>query len=413
MWGLFVAAAVPLFVATGPRLAWATRGWALALAGWALVWVPARFAPHVSVPAPEAGLTLAALGLALALGIGVSVLVDGIRTFRFGWRQPAAIIGSVAVLLPVLGFVADTVDGRWGAPERDWGQSLAFTSSLASRGEFRMLWVGDPEVLPLEPVVLPSGTGYSLTRNGPGDSTELLRAPVHEADTVVDHSLELTEAGLTNRLGRLLAPAGVRYVVMPSSQGQDGGAHAPAPPTLRRALAGQLDLAHLRSDAGLVLYENLAWIPLRGVVTGPAAADVPVGDVAPVPAALGADVSGSAEAATGTVEPGLVLWGEAFDTSWDASANGKTLVQRETFGWSNGFTLPRRGDVSITFSEQWVRWAMLAISFVVWIIVAAWWWRTRAPRRPVVEATSERRERRRRPDPLAEVLDDDADWWEQ
>ncbi|HEX5586276.1 MAG TPA: glycosyltransferase family 2 protein, partial [Acidimicrobiia bacterium] len=33
MWGLFVAAAVPLFVATGPRLAWATRGWALALAG--------------------------------------------------------------------------------------------------------------------------------------------------------------------------------------------------------------------------------------------------------------------------------------------------------------------------------------------------------------------------------------------
>ncbi|HEU5306609.1 MAG TPA: glycosyltransferase family 2 protein, partial [Acidimicrobiia bacterium] len=45
MWGLIVAAAVPLFVATGDRLAWTARGWMLALVGWAVVWVPARFFP--------------------------------------------------------------------------------------------------------------------------------------------------------------------------------------------------------------------------------------------------------------------------------------------------------------------------------------------------------------------------------
>ena len=82
MWGLVVAAAMPLFVASGDRLAWTTRGWMLALVGWAIVWVPARFFPHTSVPPPEAGLTLAALGLALALGIAVSVFVDGIRTLQ-------------------------------------------------------------------------------------------------------------------------------------------------------------------------------------------------------------------------------------------------------------------------------------------------------------------------------------------
>ncbi len=43
-------------------LAWTARGWALALAGWALVWVPSRFAPHVSVPAPEAGLVVGRTG---------------------------------------------------------------------------------------------------------------------------------------------------------------------------------------------------------------------------------------------------------------------------------------------------------------------------------------------------------------
>ena len=407
MWGLIVAAAVPLFLATGSRLAWATRGWALALAGWAAVWVPARFFPDVSVPAPEAGLVVAALGVALALGIGVSVLVDGIHSFHFGWRQPAAIIGGVAVLLPMLGFVADTVGGRWGAPERSWSQTtLAFTSTLADQGQFRMLWLGSPEVLPLDPVVLSSGTGYTLTRNGPGDSTELLRAPEHDADEVVDRSLTLAEDGLTNRLGRLLAPAGVRYVVLPTSQGVDGGARAPASPALRVALANQLDLARLETDGDLVLYENLAWIPLAAVVAAPASDDVPTGAVAPVAAALGTDVAGDAKPLSGDVAGGIVLWGEAYNAAWEATGRDGALRHVRTFGWANGYPVTRpEGSVSLAFTEQWARWAMLGVSLVVWIAVAMWWWRTRAPRRTFDEAPRERRERAARPDPLAEMLD--------
>src|SRR3954471_7632293 len=159
MWGLVIAAAVPLFVATGDRLAWTARGWVLALVGWAAVWVPARFFPDTSVLAPEAGLTLAALGLALCVGITVSVFVDGIRTFRFGWRQPAAIIGAVAIVLPALAFTADIFDGRWDAPAHGWANDLAFTQASTSKGEFRMLWTGDPAELPLDPVVLRDGTG--------------------------------------------------------------------------------------------------------------------------------------------------------------------------------------------------------------------------------------------------------------
>ena len=43
-------------------------------------------------------------------------------------------------------------------------------------------------MLPLDPVVLRDGTGYVLTRNGPGDVTELWRAPEHDADHVVDRA---------------------------------------------------------------------------------------------------------------------------------------------------------------------------------------------------------------------------------
>jgi hypothetical protein len=341
----------------------------------------------------------------------VSVLVDGIQTMRFGWRQPAAIIGGAALLLPVFAFVGDATDGRWDAPSAGWGDALSYTSTLEAKGQFRMLWVGSPDVLPLDPVVLDDGTGYTLTRNGPGDAEELLRAPLDEADGLVGDSITLAEDGRTNRLGRLLAPAGVRFVAAPSTQGRDGGARAPLSPRLRHALADQLDLARRPVAGGLVLYENLAWVPLQAVVPERAAGDVPTGAVAPVPAALRTDVSGTAEAVTGDepVEPGLVLWGEAYDSSWEDGAARHV----ETFGWANGFAVERRRPVDLTFGGQMLRWGLLAIGLLVWVAVAVWWWRTRARRAPSRAAPRARRERRERPDPLAEVLDEDAFWWER
>jgi GT2 family glycosyltransferase len=412
MWGLVVAAAVPLFVATGDRLAWTARGWLLALAGWAIVWVPARFFPDTSMLAPEAGLTLAALGLALCLGIAVSVFVDGIQSFKFGWRQPAVILGAVAIVLPALAFTADVFDGRWGAPPNDWTSTLAFTRSLTTKGEFRMLWVGDPTVLPLDPVVLRDGTGYTLTRNGPGDVTEQWRAPEHDADHVVDDALDLATSGLTNRLGRMLAPVGVRYVVVPSTQGRGGGAVASVPRVVRNAMGQQLDFAQLRSSAGLVLYENLDYVPIRASVPR----RVPVDSPRPNRAALGADLTDAAPLTSSAAPAGTVLWGEAYDADWSASTGGGSLRHETAFGWANGFTLGRRGHVTIAYDAQWQRWAFLGGALVLWILVVRRWRRTRVRRDPVVRSTDvrTRRERRqRRAEPLDELLEDDAYWWER
>ena len=416
MWGLLIAAAVPLFTATGPRLAWAARGWMLALLGWGAVWVPARFFPDVSVPAPEAGLTVAALGLAIALGIGVSVLVDGIHTFRFGWRQPAAILGGLALLLPVLGFTADTFNGRWHAPSDDWTQTLAFTQSLASRGQFRMLWVGDPAVLPLDPVVLDDGTGYTLTRNGPGDVTEQWRAPQHSADDLVDRAIELSEAGLTNRLGRMLAPMGVRYVVLPSTQGTGGGAKAPPPPpALAPRSASQLDLARLRSEPGFVLYENLAWIPLQAAVPAAQSADVPVDSPDPTRAALGVELAtkpvGTApvRAGHGAVGRGLRLaLGRDVARRRPAARRGVRVVERLPHH-EGGHRRPRvhRPVAAVGVPRRRARdlaLRHLALAPHPGAQAAAARRRSRA---------RDRRERRSRPDPLAEVLDEDAFWWER
>jgi GT2 family glycosyltransferase len=410
MWGLVVAAAVPLFVATGDRLAWTARGWVLALLGWAVVWVPARFFPDTSVLAPEAGLVLAALGLALCVGITVSVFVDGIHTFRFGWRQPAAIIGAIAIVLPALAFTADAFDGRWDAPASGWANELAFTEATTGKGDFRMLWAGRPAELPLEPVVLRDGTGYVLTRNGPGDVTEQWRAPEHDADHVVDRALVLAETGRTNRLGGMLAPMGVRYVAVPSTQGRDGGAGADAPVALRRAMAQQLDLARLRSSRGLVLYENLAFAPVRAAIPPPA---LPVDSRRPNRAALATDLTRATPLPSTATGRGTAFWGEAFDSEWKATGDGDALRHQEPFGWANGFVVERQSTVSISYDAQWVRWAMLGGALVVWLLVIWRWRRTRAKRDVSSRATARpRRERTSRPDPLAE-FDDEAFWWER
>jgi hypothetical protein len=248
-----------------------------------------------------------------------------------------------------------------------------------------------------------------LTRNGPGDVTEQWRAPEHDADHVLDRALALAVAGRTNRLGRMLAPMGVRFVAIPSTQGRGGGAAASVPVALRRAMSQQLDLAQLRSSHGLVLFENVAYAPLRASVPPPR---LPVDSPSPNRAAQSTDLT-RATPLTSAAAPGTVLWGEAYDSEWKATAGGDTLRHERAFGWTNGYAVDRRATVALSYEAQWVRWVMLLGALVIWVLVVWRWRRTRVRRNRVARADARaRRERRGRPDPLAE-LDDEAFWWER
>ena len=207
----------------------------------------------------------------------------------------------------------------------------------------------------------------------------------------------------------------MRWVALPSTQGTGGGS-APSPlPGWRRALDGQLDLARLETGRGLVLYENLAWIPLRASVSGRDAATVPAGPRDPTRAALGADLSAATPLPTGAAaRPGVVLWGEAFDPAWEATAGGSQLRHFRAFGWENGYRATTRSPVSIAFADQWQRWALLGVALLIWLFVAWRWWRTRTRfERALPDASRRQREERARRDPFAEALDDDTFWWER
>ena len=369
--------------------------------------------------APEAGLTLAAFGLAVALGIGVSVLVDGIRTFRFGWRQPAAILGGVALLLPDPRLHRRRRSTAGGTRPEPAGstRSRSPATLTARRASSACLWLGDPAVLPLDPVVLPDGTGYTLTRNSSGNVVGAApraggrRRPRRRSTRSSSRATGSPTA--SDACSRPRVCAGSRC---PATQGPDGGVAPPPLPGWRRALDGQLDLARLRSASGLVLYENLAWIPLRAVGepgrrrrgAGRPARPDPRRRSAPTSAGPTPLASGA------TAPPGVVLWGEAYDSEWTASSSGTALRHVRTFGWANGYRVTSADPVSIEFGDQWQRWAMLGVSLLIWLFVVFRWWRTRV-RVPRLSATQAResRERRARRDFFDDATDEETFWWER
>ncbi len=271
---LVAVAVLPLLFGSGWRVAWAGRGWALALVGWAGAWVPGRDWFRVAWPAPEIPLAVAAVGLSFACACGVAVFVDETRRQRFGWRQLAGVV-MVLGLVGTLPFVAEAGDGRFHLPGRDWARTFRWMQAdVAADGHFRVLWAGRPADLPGAPQLTYGELGYTLTRDGANDARTLWPAPEAKASHEVEDLLALTVDGRTTRVGHLLAPLAVRYIVIPigSSPGSadqtpeavlaDSPAVADGPARLAAALARQTDLVRLSVGTAIV-YRNVAAAPAR------------------------------------------------------------------------------------------------------------------------------------------------------
>jgi hypothetical protein len=393
--GLVVAAVVPLLFATGTRFVWAARAWVLALASFALAWLPTRLSPTLPVPAVEGVLVPAALGLAVAAGIGVSALLDDMRRAHFGWRQVAAVAATVGLALPVLGLAADTASGRWHVPSDDWPTAVSWMGDVPTPGGFRVLWVGGPSLLPVDAKMLggeqlasdgSGNIGFGLSRNGAGDARDLWAAPATGADDLLEEALLTARAGDSERLGHMLAPAGIRYVVVLSQAGTGHGAVVPVDPALSEALTRQLDLSISRIDTGAIVYANDAWFPRRSMV--PAGSDVEVtADRGESPAvASRTDAASVARGVVGPVGhskatgPGTLLWAEAADPGWHANASGKRLARSKAFDWTNAFDLPSRGSVGLHFGAGAVPGLLIELEIVAWIAALVVWRRTRTRR---------------------------------
>jgi hypothetical protein len=362
-WGLLIAAALPLITATGNRLVWAGRAWLLMAASFALAWLPGRLAPELPVPLAGGVLVPAALGVSIAVGLGVAAFVEELRTVVFGWRQVLAAVAAFGILAPVPGVLGDALGGSWRLPGSDWHEQLAWMGDPPSEGGFRVLWIGDPSILPLDGAVT-KGLGFGLSRNGAPDARALWPAPGGRAGTVVRDAVTLLATDRTARLGHVLAPLGVRYIAVIDRAAPRAHRVRALPPELASTLAGQLDLSLRQSDAGLTLYENAVWAPIRSVV--PKA--LPVGGD-PTSGALATDLSAATPLPrSGSAGPGSLFFAEAHDSRWRASQSGQTLPDAAAFGWANTYPLTR-GAVRLHFAGGPQRSLALVLQAFAWLLL--------------------------------------------
>lgn len=372
-WAFLVAAALPLFIGKGWRLAWAVRCWTTALACVLFAWAGGRGWSPVRLESPDVLLAPAALALALAAALGAAAFELDLPGYRFGWRQVASLVAGVAVVVGVLPVVGGARNGRWHLTREDVARSLEWMAPAPGEGGFRVLWLGAPEALPLDGWDLGGGLAYATSRSGAPDATDLLPGAPSGATREIAASVRLAEAGDTARLGRLLAPMAVRYIVVPvelETGRATVGTYA-VRDTLRRALVSQVDLRLLPSDPAVAVYENTSWGALR--------TQLPERLTGPVPTELGpgADLTGSQPVLAGEGPARFsgplptdraVLVAESPSARWALSVGGVDAGRQDAYGVANVFRPGSPGEATLRYRTPVVRYGLLALQVVLWAL---------------------------------------------
>jgi hypothetical protein len=214
----------------------------------------------------------------------------------------------------------------------------------------------------------------------------LWAAPGARADDLLEQALLTVRAGNSARLGHLLAPAGVRYVVVLNQAGVGHGQVVPVDPTLADAMTRQLDLSVSRLDSGAIVYANDAWFPGRAIVPSTSKVSVKASEGEALAAAARSSVAAEAQGVGGNVGhslpigPGTLLWAEAADSGWQARANGTALERSKAFDWTNAFALTGHAPVGLHFAAGSLPGSLIELEIVAWIAALVMWLRTRAHR---------------------------------
>jgi hypothetical protein len=318
--------------------------------------------------------------VAACIGLGISAFEHDLAGREFGWRQLASVVALLFVVVGLLPVIVSAGGGRWDMPSSGAEEPLAFLSH-PTEAVSRVLWLGDPRALPVGGWSIEPGLAYALTAQSLPDTEQVLTPAGPGPASQVADAVRLAVDGGTVHLGRLLAPAGVRYVVVveglaPSTVGVlPASVSAPPPAALEQDLLAQDDLQVVPGELGVQVYENGEDMP----VTAQRGTPLPPGHAGTYPSA--ADVTGwqpslsamsGGTPANGEVPAGTVYAGYAPSGRFPLTVDGRTAQQRPAFAWAAQYqTLA--GHATLAYSAfpyvplvallELVAWVFLAVAF--------------------------------------------------
>jgi len=302
----------------------------------------------------------------------------------FSWRQVGLVGGLAALVIGTMPLFAAAGNGRWHLPRNDFGVALSFLQAQEEDAPFRVLWLGDPDVLPAAGWRLDDQTAYATSDNGLPDITEQLPGRTDGGTDILEAALLTATRRETNRLGDLLGPMGIRYVVVPERLAPTPFAEEEVPldPEVRDALSSQLDLVQINVNTAVTIYENAAWIPTRALLPSSEAGDMGEDAVDPRDAlAASANTDfGEATPALGdergptTFRGGVDGQGELYlaagpSSGWTLQVEGETADRRTVFGWANAFDLPQGGTATLEFDTPVTRYLFILVQLGLWVFV--------------------------------------------
>jgi GT2 family glycosyltransferase len=374
---LYVPVLAAVLLGRGWRFGWAVRGGLLVVTfGWL-----AALDDGGSLPLrlPEAGIVLApvAVGVAIAAGCVLASFELDVRGGTFGWRQPLAVLATGAIVVGLVPAAFAVGTGRFDTPSTTLVDLLGQLPEPEEAGDYRVLWVGAQQVLPVAPWTYAPGIGYALTDGPSVDIGDVFPTRPGAGSGLVRVTLDAIATGTTTRGGRLLAPLAVRYVIVPLV---DGGVSTtddpvPAPAGLLDALGDQLDLAEVYSPPNFLVYENRAWVPMRSVLTdtgAEASLDAAASALAQsdlsgaLPIMVGADhLSGaSAEVSAGTVHVAI-----PDDDRWRLTLDGEPVPSRPAFGTTTAYDVAAPGTVRLEYETSRAYHLVLLAQVLAWLAV--------------------------------------------
>ncbi len=384
--GFAVAALAPLVLARGDRFRWAGRFWSVALVFWVVAWVIGRGWTGSLAVDPLILLAPAAVAIAAAIGLGVAAFEEDLRAAEFGWRQLVTVVATGAVVLGALPTAISALPGRWNLPSNDFSQSVAWMRAKTADGAFRVLWLGNTNAIYQGSWAAGDGLAYATSENGGPDARWLWNPAGPGPAAGLASAVDLARDGGTDRLGRLLAPSGVRYVALltslaPEINGEQNPTEYPVPADVAPALTRQLDLSPVLTGTGITVYLNSDWLPQRAEVragttvpdsthpdplAGSPGSGVVPGAVAVLP---GPAASRSFQ---GPLTKGTVLAASAPAGRWSLTGpTGARAPRAPSFGWAARFRVATAGSGALRFDGGLVAPLSFVVSIVTWLVAVA------------------------------------------